>query len=141
MTIRLGSSTSGARGAREARTLLGILRLVFGSMALLTPDRLVRRIEGPEADSPAATYAFRMFGIRTVLLGRSLLATEEPGLAAALREAPIIHASDTVTATVLTATGRVPRRTGLSLMCVSGLNTVLALVAGRDMPPEATGER
>jgi len=141
MTTDLAAGSIGARGASGARTLLGLLRLTFGSLALLTPGTLVRRIEGPEADSAAATYAFRMFGIRTVLLGRSLLATDDPGLPTALREAPIIHASDTLTATLLTVTGKVPRRTGVSLIGVSGLNTVLALVARRGLPPAANGER
>jgi hypothetical protein len=72
-----------------------------------------------------------MFGIRTVLLGRELMVAEGPALRKALDEAPLIHGSDTVTATLLTVSGQVPRRTGLSLMAVSGVNTALSLIARR----------
>jgi len=113
----------------RARISLALLRLLFGSLALLVPRRLIRRIEGPEANSPAAIYAFRMFGIRTVLLGRQLLVTDGNDLAKALAEAPIIHGTDTATATLLTVTGQVPRRTGAMLMAVSGANTALSLLA------------
>lgn len=123
----MGTTTS----ASAARTALGLLRLTFGSLALAAPDRLVARVEGPGADSPAGVYAFRMFGIRTVLIGRTLLRGSGPELDRALAEAPLIHAADTVTATLLTLSGRVPRRTGLSLMAVSGLNTALAVAARR----------
>lgn len=117
-----------SRGARRA---LGVVRLVFGTSALVAPQLLVRRIEGPGASSPAAVYAFRMFGIRTVLLGRELLLGEPgPGLRRALAQAPVIHGADTVTATLLTASGQVPRRTGLSPVAVSLANTVLAVLAG-----------
>lgn len=114
---------------KRARISLGLLRLVFGSLALAVPGLLVRRIEGPQASSPAAVYAFRMFGIRTVLLGRQLLVSDGSDLATALAEAPLIHGSDTATATLLTLTGQVPRRTGVMLMAVSGVNTALSLIA------------
>lgn len=118
----------------SARILLGLLRLTFGSLALAVPGLLVGRAEGRTtdlqgSDNPAAVYAFRMFGIRTVLIGRALLLPEGPQREAAVREAPLIHASDTATATLLTVTGRVPRRAGLGLVAISGLNTVLAVLA------------
>jgi hypothetical protein len=119
------------RTATTARIALGALRLTFGSLGLLAPRLLIRRIEGAGSDNPAAVYAFRMFGIRTVLLGRELLVAEGPALRKALDEAPLIHGSDTVTATLLTVSGQVPRRTGLSLMAVSGVNTALSLIARR----------
>lgn len=115
----------------RARTALGLLRLTFGTLALLAPGRLVARVEGPGARSPAAVYAFRMFGVRTVLIGRTLLRGEGPVLHRALEEAPLIHGADTATAALLTLSGQVPRRTGLSLVAVSGLNTTLALLARR----------
>lgn len=115
-----------------ARLVLGLLRLTFGSLALAVPDRMVARVEGEGADSPAAVYAFRMFGIRTVLIGRALLRDPGPELDRALAEAPLIHLADTTTATLLTVSGRLPPRTGLSLIAVSGLNSALALAAWRD---------
>jgi hypothetical protein len=112
-----------------ARITLGITRLVFGSLGLLAPRLLIRRIQGPGTNSPAAVYAFRMFGIRTVLIGHQLLAPDGPNRREALRVAPFIHGADTATATLLTARGDVPKRTGLSLIAVSGFNTAMALVA------------
>lgn len=117
------------RGSDRARIALGSLRVAFGTVALLAPGLLSRRIG--ERDSPAATYAFRMFGIRTVLLGRHLLVRAGPELRHALDEAPLVHGSDTATATLLTLAGKVPRRTGLLLVAVSAANTALAVVARR----------
>ena len=133
-------TTTSSAGSR-ARVSLALLRLIFGSLALLAPRLLIRRIEGPEANSPAAIYAFRMFGIRTVLLGRRLLLTDGSDLAKALAEAPIIHGTDAATATLLTVTGQVPRRTGATLMAVSGVNTALSLIARGAQEPRATPKR
>jgi hypothetical protein len=118
------ANTKVADGARIA---LAALRLFFGTLGLLAPQLLIRRIEGQNADSPAAVYAFRLFGIRTILLGRELLL---PGQELrSLNEAPLVHGADTITATLLTLGGHVPRRSGLSLVTVSAINTLLALVA------------
>jgi hypothetical protein len=113
----------------RARITLGMARLVFGTLGLLAPRLLIRRIQGPGTNSPAAVYAFRMFGIRTVLIGKQLLAPDGPNRREALRVAPIIHGADTATATLLTVRGHVPKRTGLSLIAVSGFNTAMALLA------------
>jgi hypothetical protein len=118
-----------AKVADGARIALAVLRLTFGTLGLLAPQVLIRRIEGDDAESPAAVYAFRLFGIRTVLLGRELLVRQGPGLRSSLNEAPLVHGSDTVTATLLTLGGHVPRRSGISLVTISAVNTMLALVA------------
>ena len=119
----------GAKGSEAARVSLGLVLLTFGSLALALPRLLVRRIEGPGANSPAAVYAFRMFGIRTVLIGRQLLTRDEAERRSAIEQAPLIHATDTLTATLLTVGGELPRRTGASLIGVSACNTALALAA------------
>jgi hypothetical protein len=115
----------------NARVALGTVRLALGTTALIAPQLLVRRVEGEGTPSPAAVYAFRMFGIRTVLIGWDLLAADGPELRSSLERAPLIHATDTATATLLTVRGQVPVRTGLPLVAVSGLNTALALLARR----------
>jgi hypothetical protein len=117
--------------ADRARVALGTVRLALGTAALVAPQLLVRRVEGAGPPSPAAVYAFRMFGIRTALIGWDLLAADGPELRRALERAPLVHATDTATATLLTVRGQVPARTGLPLVAVSGLNTALALLARR----------
>jgi len=129
-----------ARGD-TARIILGITRLLFGSLGLLAPRLLIRRIQGADATSPAAIYAFRMFGIRTILIGRQLLMPDGPERRNALRAAPLIHGADTATATLLTLRGHVPRRTGIPLIAVSGFNTAMALIAARTAPTRGSQTR
>jgi hypothetical protein len=126
-----GKAMANTEVAGGARIALAVLRLTFGTLGLLAPQVLIRRIEGPDADSPAAVYAFRLFGIRTILLGRALLVQQGPELRKSLNEAPLVHGSDTVTATLLTLGGHVPRRSGIGLIAVSAVNTALSLVARR----------
>jgi hypothetical protein len=110
---------------------LGSIRLVNGVLGLFLPHVLIRRIEPAEPPSSAAIYAFRLFGVRTILLARDLLRGPGPEQANAVQQAPLIHASDAATAALLTLTGRVAPRAGAMLMAVSGLNTVLAFAARR----------
>ena len=110
-----------------ARRLLGAIRIANGSVALFAPAALAGRLGADPAESPALLYAFRMFGVRTVLIGRDLFRGEPR----ALRAAPLIHASDTVAAALAAASGKVPRRAGLLITAISALNTVLALAARR----------
>jgi len=109
-----------------ARRLLAAIRIANGSVALLAPERLAARLGADPAESPALLYALRMFGVRTVLIGRDLLR----GKPDAIRVAPLIHASDTIAAALAAASGKVPRRAGILIVAISALNTVLAL-AGR----------
>lgn len=118
--------------SRRARTALGIVRLLNGGLGLLLPKVLIHRLDPADPPSPAAVYAFRLFGIRTILLGRDLLVCDNADLRRTLDEAVLIHVTDTVTATSLTASGSVPRRSGLVLMAVSAGNTALALLARRE---------
>lgn len=120
-----------ARAAGYARTTLGLIRLATGALGLFLPEKLIGRIDPAEPASPAAIYAFRLFGVRTILIGRDLLAGNADVRAKAVGEAPLIHASDTATATLLTVTGRVPFRSGAPLIAISGLNTLLAVLARR----------
>lgn len=119
-------------GAHNAAcvTLAGV-RLVNGTLGLLVPQVLIRRIDGQRSAGPAATYAFRLFGIRTVLLGLDLLATDAEQRRHCLDQAPLVHGSDTVTAAVLALGGQVPRRSGALLVAVSAVNTALAILARR----------
>jgi hypothetical protein len=112
-----------------ARTALGLIRILNGALGLFAPRVLIGRIDDRQPPSAAAVYAFRLFGVRTILIGRDLLVRRGEALDRALEAAPLIHASDTVTAALITVTGQVDRRRGGTLIGISALNTVLALLA------------
>jgi hypothetical protein len=114
---------------RNARYLLAGVRLVNGVTGLVAPRLFIGRIDGGRTPSPAAIYAFRMFGIRTVLLGLDLLARRDAEARQALRAGVLIHASDTVTATLLGVGNRVSPRTAVLLTLISAGNVALALTA------------
>lgn len=112
-----------------ARTALAVIRLVNGSLGLVAPGFLSRRLEPTVEPHPATIYAFRMFGVRTVVLGVVLLRREGAELQRELEHAVLIHASDTATAAGLAASGRVGRRTGIMITAISATNVALALGA------------
>lgn len=122
------------RTADFGRISLAVIRMVNGALGLFLPHKLITRIDPAEPPSPAAVYAFRLFGVRTILIGRDLLVAGE-ARAKAVDEAPWIHASDTLTATLLTLGRRVPGRLGTPLIAISGLNTLLAVLAKRGSRP------
>src|SRR4051794_9714169 len=117
------------------------IRLFNGAAGLLAPDLLIRRLD-PDRDppSPAAVYAFRLFGIRTILLGLDLLTNHGDRLREDLREGVLIHGSDTATAATLGLGGRLPPRTAVLTTLISAVNTVLAVTAA-DSLAEAKGKR
>ncbi|SES49234.1 hypothetical protein SAMN04487983_10777 [Streptomyces sp. yr375] len=61
----------------------------LAGIRLLDPDR--------EPSGPAAVYAFRLFGIRTILLGLDPLTNRDERLRKDLRDGVPIHDSDTAT--------------------------------------------
>ncbi|MFE0512279.1 hypothetical protein [Streptomyces sp. NPDC058964] len=106
---------------------LAAIRLVDGAAGLLAPDLLIRRFDPDrEPPSPAAVYAFRLFGIRTILLGLALLAHDGEQLRQDLSEGVLIHGSDTATAVMLGISGQIPRRTAVLTTLISAANTALA---------------
>jgi hypothetical protein len=112
------------------RLALATIRIVNGSLALVAPYVLARRAEEAKDANPAAVYAFRLFGIRTVLIGADLLA-RGPARRHAVRLAPLIHASDTTAAVIALVRGELPRRSALTLTAISVVNTALAVEAYR----------
>ena len=114
----------------SARVLLGWIRLVNGSLALLAPGFLARRVGVDPTANPGITYVFRMFGIRTVLIAADLLVQTGERRAEAVRRAPLIHASDTLAALLATRSRRFPKG-GRAIVAISALNTLLALLANR----------
>ncbi|SFY43278.1 hypothetical protein OH786_00470 [Streptomyces atratus] len=118
-----------ARRPASVYALAGV-RLFNGVTGLLTPTVLISRFDPGRELSPAAVYAFRLFGIRTILLGLDLLTNRGERLRADLREGVLIHGSDTATAAMLAIRGQVPPRTGALTTLISATNTILAATAG-----------
>ncbi|MEU9123187.1 hypothetical protein AB0C96_25540 [Streptomyces sp. NPDC048506] len=118
------------------------VRLFNGVTGLLTPALLIRRLD-PDREplSPAAVYAFRLFGIRTILLGLDLLTNRGQRLQEDLREGVLIHGSDTVTAAMLGVRGQLPPRTAALTTVISATNTVLAASATTSLANSARGKR
>src|SRR5919204_3533205 len=112
-----------------ARTLLACIRLINGGLALLAPGFLARRLGVDPDRQPAILYVFRMFGIRTVLIGADLLLQTDQQQADNVRRAVLIHASDTLAAGLAARTGRLPGAAGLTITLISAVNTLLALYA------------
>jgi hypothetical protein len=56
-----------------ARITLACIRMFNGVTALFVPATLARRLGGDPEANPAAPYALRLVGVRTVLIGAQLL--------------------------------------------------------------------
>ena len=113
-----------------ARVLLACIRLLNGGAALLVPGFLARQIGVDANANPGVVYVFRMFGIRTVLIGAELLVQTGERRSEAVRRAVVIHASDTLAAFLATCSNHFPKQ-GRAIIFISALNTVLAIIANR----------
>ena len=80
-----------------ARVTLAGIRIANGTMGLFAPDVLSKKLDVGESAAPMG-YPFRMFGIRTILIGVDLLSRDPEVRRHAVRAAPLIHASDTISA-------------------------------------------
>jgi hypothetical protein len=109
-------------------TLVGI-RLFYVVVALFAPATLARQLGVDPAANPAALYALRLFGVRTVLIGAQLLLRDGGVRAHSLRVAPAIHALDASAALIAGERGHLPRRAATTAAIISTVNTVLAMVA------------
>lgn len=128
-------ATNSASSRSASVYALAGIRLLNGATGLLAPDLLIRRLDPDrEPPSPAAIYAFRLFGIRTVLLGLDLLTNHGERLREDLREGILIHGSDTATAASLGLGGRLPPHTAVLTTLISAVNTVLAATAADALP-------
>jgi hypothetical protein len=112
-----------------ARITLAGIRLFNGVAALFVPATLARQLGVDPAANPAALYALRLFGVRTVLIGAQLLLRDGGVRAHSLRVAPAIHALDASAALIAGERGQLPRRAATTAAIISSVNTVLAIVA------------
>ncbi len=130
----MAKNNAGRRPA-TVYALAGV-RLFNGVTGLLTPSVLIQRLDPGRELSPAAVYAFRLFGIRTILLGLDLLTNRGERLREDLREGILIHGSDTATAAALGIRGQVAPRTAALTTLISATNTVLAARATASVTDE-----
>ena len=112
---------------RSARYILAVVRIVNGVLGLFAPEVLIKRLDATEPPSPAAIYAFRLFGDRTILLGLDLLIRPEAETQRALRQGVLIHGSDFATVALLRAQHKLPPRTAALVGAISGTNLALAI--------------
>jgi hypothetical protein len=118
----------GTRLADRARIALGIIRLINGVLGLLAPGILARALGSDAPASPATRYAFRLFGVRTVLLAAELLLANGPVRDHACRTAIVVHASDTVAVALSAWRRELPPQAAMTTVIISGVNTILAIL-------------
>jgi hypothetical protein len=118
-------------GGERVRKVLAAIRLFNGALALFAPRFLIRRLgTDPDVD-PSAIYPFRMFGVRTLIIGADLLVLTGEEQRRATKLAVLIHATDTASAATCLVKGYLPRKAGVIATAVSSLNTILAVIATR----------
>jgi hypothetical protein len=123
---------AGPPADRLAGTILAAVRLVNGTAGLLAPELLLRRLGADATTGRFGIYPFRMFGIRTILIGADLLVLRGAEHRRAVRRAVLIHASDTISAALAGYRGDLPRKAAVATTAISGVNTVLAVIAARE---------
>ena len=119
----------GARARDVARYALAGIRLFNGTVALLAPAAMAERLGVKPEAAPAAAYALRLFGIRTVVIGVELLVLEGDDLDRSLRNGVLIHASDAVSAATAGARKQLPATAATTATVISTVNVLLALAA------------
>jgi NhaP-type Na+/H+ or K+/H+ antiporter len=110
----------------QARLTLATIRLVNGTLALLAPRALIRRLGSDPDVNHVAIYPLRMFGIRTIVLGVQLL-IDDPSPEAD-RFGVLIHATDAATAITAGLRKQLPARVAAVTTGISLTNTALALI-------------
>lgn len=112
-----------------ARVALAGVRLFNGIAAFFFP-RFLARMLGVNPDlNPAILYVFRLFGIRTIIIGAELLSPVATTRAQSLRTAIVIHASDALAAGWAGIQKQLPLRAAITTTAISTGNTLLAILA------------
>src|SRR5690242_5703783 len=93
--------------AAKAWQPLALIMLVNGTLGLLAPRFLIRRVGAdPEVES-GMIYVFRMFGIRTLFIAVDLFRLPEQR-EQSLREGVVVHATDAGAAFTAAMLGQLP---------------------------------
>ena len=119
-------------GPDVARKTLATVRLFNGTAALVAPRLLLRRLGTDTNTDHSGIYPFRMFGIRTVLIGADLLLLTGEDRRRAARLAVVIHATDTLSAAAAGLRGDLPRKPAIVATVISATNTALALISTQE---------
>lgn len=112
-----------------SRIALAVVRLFYGTLALFFPQFLARRLGVNPDRYPAILYVFRLFGIRTIVIGAELLSSVATTREESLRTAVVIHASDTLAASWAGIHKQLPLRSAIITTAISAGNTILAFLA------------
>jgi hypothetical protein len=115
-----------------ARKALATVRIVNGTLGLVAPKLLLKRLGTDPEQDPSGIYPFRMFGIRTLLIGLDLLVLTGEERRRATRLAVLIHATDTLSAATAGVRGYLPRKVALLTTAISATNTAMAVIANRE---------
>jgi hypothetical protein len=119
----------------HARLALSAIRLVNGTLALIAPETLLRRLGADPDANKVAIYPMRMFGIRTVVLGVQPL-IERPSPQAD-KFGVLIHATDSATAITAGIRRQLPPRVAIMTAAISLTNTALAVIIAWPKEPDA----
>jgi hypothetical protein len=118
-----------------ARFALAAIRFVNGSLALVAP-RVLAKTSGVDPDAnPAALYALRLFGVRTVYTAWELALARGDHARDALAVAPALHASDALSAFTAGRNGQLPPGPAKRGTAISSVNFVLAILAALTARP------
>ena len=112
-----------------ARYLLAASRIVNGGLCLVSPPAATRKMGVDPDANPAALYALRLFGIRTVLIGAELLFLRDDDLERSFRTGLLIHGSDAAAAMAAGAAGQLPPATARKATTISAVNIGLCALA------------
>ena len=123
----------------QARYVLGAVRLLNGAATLFATRPFGKRFGVDPDTSPAAVYALRLFGVRTLYIGAELVLARGDHLRHAVTVAPAIHASDAVSAALAGAGGQLPPKAARMATAISSVNVLLSLLAWR--PPKRRRSR
>ena len=122
-----------------ARRTLACVRIFNGAVGLFAPARMAENLGGPLGADKRFGYPARMFGIRTLVLGTDLLLLKADDLSAPriLRQAVLIHATDTAAAIYAGKRGELRGKAAKFTIAISAVNTVLAVISLATAKPRA----
>ncbi|OXM64161.1 hypothetical protein [Amycolatopsis vastitatis] len=123
-----------------ARTTLAGIRIFNGAVGLFAAHRMAAQLGSELGADKAFVYPARMFGIRTLVLGFDLLRLRDGSAAdrRLLREAVLIHATDTAAAAYAGRRGELPAKAARLTTTISAVNTALAVISLVAAPKAAT---
>ena len=124
--------------AATARRLRGAVRLVKGTLALAAARFLLGCLGTDPDQDPSGSYPFRLFGVRSVLIGADRLVLTGDQAGPASKVAVAIQATDTATLATRLVKGHLLGRAGSVATLASAVNSLLAVIAATGRRDEAS---